>query len=158
MACSSASSFPPSMKNCNNRPSYQASSPDEIALVKYAEACGVQLVPIPNYINKNQLHFFNSGASRRSEHDCACLCRPSIHSPQPLIWHQVCVCGSNRTFHILAVFPFSSETKRMGIGTFPACKTKPQNHNFIQIKNIHPYLYTKHKLSPNFYSSPALLL
>jgi hypothetical protein len=34
----------PPAKNCNIGCRYQASSPDEIALVKYAEACGVQLV------------------------------------------------------------------------------------------------------------------
>ena len=58
---------------------YQASSPDEIALVKYAEACGAQLV----------------------QRDAQSM--------------TVRVCGCDRTFHILAAFPFSSETKRMGI-------------------------------------------
>ncbi|OAD71393.1 hypothetical protein PHYBLDRAFT_31637 [Phycomyces blakesleeanus NRRL 1555(-)] len=65
----------------NNEVTYQASSPDEVAIVKWTEEMGLALVS--RDVNKMQLH---------------------VRANDMLL-----------DFDILNIFPFSSETKRMGI-------------------------------------------
>ena len=68
------------MQNDDGSVAYQASSPDEVAIVKWTEAMGITLV-----------------ARDRK--------RMTLRDPT----------GRLHEFHILAIFPFTSESKRMGI-------------------------------------------
>ena len=61
---------------------YQASSPDEIAIIRWTESCGLRL-------------------AHRDRHS---MTLESTHSDQPVV-----------RVHILNLFPFTSECKRMGI-------------------------------------------
>lgn len=60
---------------------YQASSPDEMAIIQFCKEIGLEL------FHRDQK-----------------LIR-LLHVPTQIVW----------TFHVLHIFPFSSETKRMGI-------------------------------------------
>lgn len=84
---------------------YQASSPDEIALVKWTEQVGLALVhrdlsSITLQLTGVVKHFDNSSLATTSTD----LCSVGSLSQEKFL-----------KFHILQVFPFTSESKRMGI-------------------------------------------
>jgi len=93
--------------NDDGKTHYEASSPDEIAMVKFSEKCGVKLAH--RTTEKITLRFFEH--YRR---------RGSVDSEDGFIEiksddHEVDRHFVDSQFKILNIFPFTSESKRMGI-------------------------------------------
>lgn len=104
----------------NNDVNYQAASPDEIALVRWAEEVGLTLVArdldsMTLHLNNNLVRsgdmgvYDDAGSIATAE---TLLCDEDVHGSTSSIGSM-----SNRVFRfqILQIFPFTSEIKRMGI-------------------------------------------
>lgn len=110
-------------------PTYQASSPDEIALVKWTEQVGLALVQ--RDLNTMTLHLRNpatTGSIRKSNTENASIntavtnlsddSRHELHSPTTSSASSMSLNSISNGFmkyQILQIFPFTSESKRMGI-------------------------------------------
>ncbi|XP_055848334.1 probable phospholipid-transporting ATPase IIA isoform X1 [Episyrphus balteatus] len=107
-------------KNSDDEITYQASSPDEIALVKWTEQVGLTLIArdvnsmtlqlkAPKSTEKNIMYL------RRDEQSSS----PSTSSASTASLSSMNTGGNSKEgllhFQILQIFPFTSESKRMGI-------------------------------------------
>uniref|UniRef100_A0A336KXN3 Phospholipid-transporting ATPase n=1 Tax=Culicoides sonorensis TaxID=179676 RepID=A0A336KXN3_CULSO len=111
------------ISNVNEGPTYQASSPDEIALVKWTEQVGLALVN--RDLNTITLRFksptlrtsftenasINTTVTNLSKNDGSV----ASSSTESLADYQRSQQDDEIQFKILQIFPFTSESKRMGI-------------------------------------------
>ena len=103
-----------------NKKDYQASSPDEIALVKFSEEIGICLVHRDQNSITLQGNFKKRGESGLNDEDSSFNQRKELslveeESKQVINASDDLINDNPNQYEILALFPFNSETKRMGI-------------------------------------------
>ncbi|XP_037913734.1 probable phospholipid-transporting ATPase IIA isoform X2 [Hermetia illucens] len=101
-------------KKSSDEITYQASSPDEIALVKWTEQVGLALVA--RDLNSVTLQLRHKVKNKKGGNQSSTPATPSSSSTASTASLDS-IGGSDglMKFHILQVFPFTSESKRMGI-------------------------------------------
>jgi phospholipid-translocating ATPase len=93
------------------RVAYQASSPDEIAIVKWTERVGWTLVQR----DREHMTLYVRGGGGRRESLGVSMNAAGAPKRSESVSSAESTSGQQRTFKVLELFPFTSETKRMGI-------------------------------------------